>query len=100
MADSAAFTYVCEHLEANTTLDRLEARGTVRISLKEAGLEANNVAPDELKVVVQKILPEQLDSRGIDGCAMICSELEAGLSNLDAGDLGDSPVAVFARLGG
>jgi hypothetical protein len=100
MADSAAFTYVCEHLEANTALDRLEARGTVRICLKEAGLEANNVAPDEMKVVVQRILPEQLEARGIDGCAMICSELELGLSTLDAGDLGDSPVAVFARLGG
>jgi hypothetical protein len=51
-------------------------------------------------VVVQKILPEQLETRGIDGCAMICSQLEAGLKNLDAGDMGDSPVAVFARLGG
>ena len=40
MPDSAAFEFACGQLETGTSLDRLAARGTVRIALKQAGLEA------------------------------------------------------------
>ena len=42
MADSAAFTFVCTTLEESTALDKLEARGTIRLALKEAGLDGEN----------------------------------------------------------
>ena len=48
MADSNAFTTLCEKLEQSSTLDRLEARGTVRLSLKQAGLEAASVSASQL----------------------------------------------------
>ena len=44
MAGSSAFEWLCTALEESTTLERLEARGTVRIALKEAGLEPRTVA--------------------------------------------------------
>ncbi len=101
MADSAAFDFACEQLEAQSSLDRLEARGTVRLALKEAGLEARSVSPEEMKVVVQRVLPKELEQRGIDGSESICSSLAAGLDGLDAPQAQvDSPDAVFARLGG
>ena len=46
MANSTAFEWLCEQLETHTSLDRLEARGTVRLTLKEAGLEASRVSFD------------------------------------------------------
>jgi hypothetical protein len=100
MADSPAFDWLCRELEAISSLDRLEARGTVRIALKQAGLEARNVTPDQLEVVARKILPGELAQRAVDWPDSICEQLVAGLKNLDQdGSDTDSPEAVFDRLG-
>jgi hypothetical protein len=99
MADSIAFTTACETLEGSTSLDRLEARGTVRLALKQAGLDAGTVSPSQLRVVVEKVLPVELESRGVDPGAIggVISALN-GLS--DGGVIaGDSPEAIFSRLG-
>jgi len=52
MADSAAFTHICDALESETSFSRIEARGTIRLALKSAGLAANSVTPEQIKVVV------------------------------------------------
>jgi len=100
MADTRAFDFVCQRLEAGTDLDRLEARGTVRLALKQAGLEARSVTPDQMTVVVARILPDELSNRGIEDCAGLCASIGAELGKLEAGDIGESPDAVFQRLGG
>ena len=100
MADSRAFALVCERLEAGTALRRLEARGTVRLALKQAGLEAGTVTPDQMAVVVARILPDELSTRGIESGARLCASVGAELQNLEAGDVGETPDAIFRRLGG
>ena len=100
MAETRAFDFVCDQLEAGSSLDRLEARGTVRLALKQAGLEARSVTPDQMAVVVARILPEELSSRGIDGCAALCASIGAELGKLDGGKVEETPDAVFQRLGG
>ncbi len=100
MADSAAFDFACAELQRSTTLDRLEARGTVRIALKQAGLEARSVLPDQMKVVVEKVLPGELMTRGVENPEAVCSALAEGLAGVDGGRAGDTPDEVFARLGG
>lgn len=101
MADSAAFEWVCDQLEERTSLSRLEVRGTVRLALKQAGLEAANVRPDQMKVVLEKVLPGELDSRGVDAGAEVCRSLTAGLAALDTrGSGGETPDQIFRRLGG
>jgi hypothetical protein len=100
MADSAAFDFVCGQLEASTSLDRLEARGTVRLALKQAGLEARSVTPDQMRVVLDKLLPTELKARGIADPSSVCKKISAGLSSVATGDVGDTPDAVFQRLGG
>ncbi len=60
MATSTAFEWLCDELETKTTLDRLEARGTVRIALKQAGLEATSATAAQIAVVLTRILPEEL----------------------------------------
>ena len=44
MADSAAFEAACACLEQSSSLNDLEARGTIRIALEEAGFVANRHA--------------------------------------------------------
>ncbi len=100
MADSKAFTTLCEQLESSSTLDRLEARGTVRLALKQAGLEAGQVTASQLVVVVQKVLPNELRTRGVDDADSVCQQLATLLKSIPDELAGESPEAVFKRLGG
>ena len=92
--------FVCEKIEALSPLTRLEARGTVRLALKQAGFGAANVTAEQMRVVVERVLAEELRTRGVDDAEAICQTLVAGLTKLEGGAGGDSPEAIFARLGG
>jgi len=101
MADSTAFEWLCEALENETSLDRLEARGTVRLSLKEAGLAAASVTGKQLAVVAERVLPTELGARGIDEAEALCRRLAGEIDKIaDGSESAESPEAVFARLGG
>jgi hypothetical protein len=101
MASPTAFEWVCAELERLTFLDTLEARGTVRISLKEAGLDARSASPRQLSVVVGRILGRELRVRGIENADEVCDALALGLASQgSAPSLGESPEEVFKRLGG
>jgi hypothetical protein len=101
VADAPAFDWICTQLEERTSLDRLEARGTVRLTLKQAGLEASSVRPEQMKVVAEKVLAGELVSRGIEAAEQICSELAAGVATVQQSEgASDSPDEVFKRLGG
>jgi len=100
MADSPAFELACEVLERDTSLDRLEARGTIRLALKAAGLDAHDAAPDQLSVVVENLLAGELKARGIENGDDICAALKQQLAGLETSQVSETPEAVFARLGG
>jgi hypothetical protein len=100
MSETRSFTMVCEKLESRTQLDRLEARGTIRLALKEAGLDPAAVTPREMSVVLEKILPAELRTRGIASPEAICRELAASLSTLSREEGGETPDRIFARLAG
>jgi hypothetical protein len=100
MPDLTAFEHACESLERLTQLSRLEARGTMRIALKEAGLEPGTVKAAELGVVARKVLPNELAARGIADAESICERLRSDLAGIQDSASADTPEAVFARLGG
>ncbi len=95
------FDFAAERLEHHTSLDRLEARGTLRIALKIAGLTAKSVTAGALCVVFEKVMPEELEKRDVGDAASVCSAV--------IGDLVSSPAptdeapatdldAIFRRL--
>ena len=100
MADESTFDFLCSVLEHESSLDRLEARGTVRIAMKKAGLDPHTAMPRELAVVVQKILPGELDARGIDDAGALCATIAKRVAEQDAGEARETPEAIFSRLGG
>jgi hypothetical protein len=101
MPNATAFDWICGELERLTSLDTLEARGTVRLTLKEAGLEARTVTPEQLTVAVQRILGGELRARGVENADEVCGNLVTGLKGLEAASAtGESPEDVFKRLGG
>ena len=100
MADSPCFELACEVLESDTSLDRLEARGTVRLTLKAAGLDTRNVTPDQMSVAVDKLLPDELTARGVENGDGVCAALKEKVARMEAPGVAEAPEAVFARLGG
>ena len=99
MAESEVFDVVCSEIESRTNLDRLEARGTVRISLKRAGLDAGSVDSKQMAVVLEKVLPMELSSRSVEGAEAICSGLQGRIRSISVESSDATPDAVFARLG-
>jgi hypothetical protein len=101
MATSQSFTWVSQELERITSLERLEARGTLRLVLKKAGLDASTVTTRQMEVVIRELLPEELRNRGVQDDA--CDHLLRGLAAANLSDtevLVESPEEVFQRLGG
>ena len=96
------FEFVAVKLEEATSLDKLEARGTVRLGLKAAGLDPRDVTRQQMEVMLQKVLPGELSTRGITQPQVVCEGLVSALAAFRTGD-GDaeseSPEDVFSRLG-
>ena len=102
MADSL-FEFIAAKVEERTELDTLEARGTLRIALKEAGLDARGVTREQMAVMLEKTMPRELASRGVEAAEDVCRRLIASLDGFDGGGPergSESPEDVFRRLGG
>ena len=95
------FDVAAERLEHHASLERLEARGTLRIALKAAGLDPKNLTGGQLQVVFEKVMPGELDSRGVSDVRDVCTAVLADLARAD-GDAEDasatSPDEIFRRL--
>jgi hypothetical protein len=100
MADSPAFEVACSSLEQGGGLDRLVARGTIRLVLKEAGLEPKRATGRELAVAVKRLLPAALSGAGVPEPERLGASVARALESVEnrAGD--ETPEAIFARLGG
>ena len=99
----AIFDLVAAELERRTDLAKLEARGTVRLALKQAGLDARRVTATQMGVTLDKVLPGEMRSRGIEGPERICRAIHSSLDAQQppqhrAADDTESPEAIFRRL--
>jgi len=99
VADASPFDFVCTQIEKATALDKLQARGTVRLALKAAGLDAASVSAAQLRVVLDKLMPAELRSRGCEDADSVCARISGLLAGASFSGSGDSPEAIFARLG-
>jgi hypothetical protein len=97
MADSPVFTRTCELLEQHTAFSALEARGTVRLALKGAGLDARTVGRSEMMVAVRSALEKELRQRGVATPEEVCRRILEGIATVEP--TAASPYDVFSRLG-
>ncbi|MDI1431990.1 hypothetical protein [Polyangium sorediatum] len=98
---SRVFERVAEELERLSKLTRLEARGTLRIALREAGFLPKNVTPRSMTVVLERTLPPLLLKRGVREAAMICYQmciLVRETMGMESAEV-ETPERVFARIG-
>jgi hypothetical protein len=106
MSDAAIFETTCRELQRATSLDELASRGTMRLALKSAGLDTRTVTGAQMIVVLRRVLPGELASRGVANAEEICSRLAASVAGLaepaasPSGRARASVEEVFKRLGG
>ncbi len=102
MADTL-FDIAAESLERNTSFNRLESRGTLRIAIKAAGLEAASTTADQMRVVLEKVMPGELEKRDVSDAKAVCiavaQEIASTPALFDTSKAGDLD-EVFGRLGG
>ena len=98
---ASLFDLAAQKLEQQTGFSQLEARGTLRIALKSAGLDPGSFTLAELGVVFEKLMPGELEQRGVSDTAGTCAAVMRDLENapIDATDSSSSgPDDVFRRL--
>jgi hypothetical protein len=100
MTESPAFEWVCKRIEQATGWTRLVARGTVRLALKDMGLDPRTVGKKEMSAVLKMTLPRLMAGHRVAGAEAHCLriELELTMAVLDAPAV-DSPEEIFKRLG-
>jgi len=98
---TSIFDLAADELERRSDFEKLEARGTVRLALKGAGLDPRDVTASQMAVVFTRVMPKELAARGISNPESICEAVVAALKSAhvesDAGN-GSSPEEVFRRL--
>ncbi len=98
MAESAVFEFTTDRLHALTKLDELATRGTVRIALRDAGLDAKGVSRDQMEVVLDRVLPVMLERRGIEDADEVCVTIGGELQVFEgAASASASPESFVAR---
>jgi hypothetical protein len=80
--DSDAFTIVADRLCELSDLDRIEARGTIRLAFKKAGVEPSCFGMDDVEAVFEKIMPAELEVRGCSGAQAICEGVVSSLKGV------------------
>ena len=100
---SKLFDFVADAVEQKTELAKLEARGTLRLALKESGFDADSITAHDMSVVLKRVMPKELTSRGIDDAESICESLSTSLREFKEAveeQGSSSPESIFARLAG
>ena len=97
------FDFAAERLEHHTGFSRIEARGTLRIALKVAGLDAASLTSGPLCVVLEKVMPAELKKRGVkefsEACGAVMDDVANAPATTDEAPAGDLD-GIFRRLGG
>lgn len=103
MGQLSVFEWVCDELERRTSLNRLQARGTVRIAAGQVVQEAENTNRTEMIQVLYHLMPKELELRGFDDGQELCRELAEDLQRVrltQAPSPRESPDVIFDRLFG
>jgi hypothetical protein len=98
MGDSPAFERAAEELEKASGLARLEARGTLRLVLKNIGLDPKTATRLQVKTIAEKLLARELAARGVAEPTAICAKVSAAVANVADAGPGDSALEVFERI--
>ncbi len=94
------FDLAAEELERHTGWSPTVARGTLRIALKAGGLRPETVTPHQLRVVFEKVMPRELELRGVGDPLPVCAAVIEAVKGVAARRISDDLDDAFRRLAG
>jgi hypothetical protein len=101
--ERSLFELAADLLERHSGLPRLEARGALRLALKDAGLRAEALGSREIEAVLKQLMPERLAKMGVGDGVSVCGRVLGEIAR-PAARVGSTPEAdrdrIFRRLGG
>lgn len=99
MADSVVFDFVAEELERTTNLDRLEARGMLRVVLRQALFDSKSLTVKQMQLVIDRLLAAHLCRCAVENPESVCEGLTRNLKAKGFGpSLAESPDEIFGRM--
>ena len=100
MSLSDVFEWAADALDRHSQLSRNEARGIIRLALKEAGIEPKLVNKSQMLVVVQKLLARVLVRVRVEDATEVCRRIADDLKTAElASPILHTPEDIFSRLG-
>jgi hypothetical protein len=93
------FTIVADRLCELSDLNRIEARGTIRIAFKKAGLNTNSFGAVDLNAVFTKIMPRELEARGCADSEATCEAIIRSMKGVVPETATQSSDEIIRRLG-
>jgi hypothetical protein len=69
------FDLAAQLLERRSSLNRLESRGKLRLTLNDAGLDAKSITLEQLRAVFEQRMPDELKECGIRDAAVLAKAL-------------------------
>jgi hypothetical protein len=98
---SPVFEWLCEELQRITGWDIPATRGTIRLALKPAGLDPKTLTLEQSIVVIERLIPPQLRSRGVSDPDEVCRPLLSSARLMRVSNPPEdpeSPEAAFRRF--
>ncbi len=100
MNNVTPFDWLGDRVSQRSALSRPEARGMLRMVLRDCGLQADTVTVAQLKVVVLRALGAALARVKVDAPEQVCAALAQDLESAPlAAPKAEDPADIFGRLG-
>ncbi len=92
---SDVFEKAGEILERHTGFNKIQSRGTIRLLLKDAGLNPRTVEKDDMMGVVEARLGGELEKRGVADCGAIVQRVTDDINNAT---FAESAYDIFSKI--
>ncbi|HBZ70435.1 MAG TPA: hypothetical protein DEP35_12195 [Deltaproteobacteria bacterium] len=100
MKESPVFTAICEVIEETSSLNRIAARGTVRLVMKEVGLEVHDVTSREMLALLDERMPRALRACGVENVDRVIERARGAVKEAGTEREPDSAERFFDAIAG
>ena len=83
MADSPIFDWVAAEIERQTHLERMQARGALRLALKRGGIAPSDVLKEQMRLLLMQLIPAELTKCGVEDAENVCGTVRGRLEQAD-----------------
>jgi hypothetical protein len=94
------FAQAASWIVEETTLTEPQARGSLRLALKQGGCNAKDVTPHQLTVIFRSVMPKVLQAQGVstERAQTIAEQVAVSLEKMTTSNRPDDAAFMFDRV--